>query len=89
MRLNGVIASPSFATWTEGPAVDIDALTRTADGKPRCAVITLSHLTDQERQFVVTLILSKLITWMRSQPGSSDLRMMLYMDEVFGFLPPT
>lgn len=89
MRLNGVIASPSFATWTEGPAVDIDALTRTSDGKPRCAVITLSHLTDQERQFVVTLILSKLITWMRGQPGSSDLRLMLYMDEVFGFLPPT
>ena len=89
MRLNGVIASPSFATWTEGPPVDIDAMTRTADGKPRCAVITLSHLTDQERQFVVTLILSKLITWMRGQPGSGDLRLLLYMDEVFGFLPPT
>ncbi len=89
MRLNGVIASPSFATWTEGPAVDIDALTRTDDGRPRCAVITLSHLTDQERQFVVTLLLSKLITWMRGQPGSGDLRLLLYMDEVFGFLPPT
>ncbi|MCP3939475.1 MAG: hypothetical protein GY708_29360, partial [Actinomycetia bacterium] len=89
MRLNGVIASPSFATWTEGPAIDIDALTRTDDGRPRCAVVTLSHLTDQERQFVVTLLLSKLITWMRGQPGSGDLRLLLYMDEVFGFLPPT
>jgi len=89
MRLNGVIASPSFAAWTEGPAVDIDTLTRTSDGRPRAAVITLSHLSDQERQFVVTLILSKLITWMRSQPGSGDLRLLLYMDEVFGFLPPT
>lgn len=88
MRLNGVIASPSFSAWTEGPAIDIDAMTRTTDGRPRCAVITLSHLTDEERQFVVTLILSKLITWMRGQSGSSDLRMMLYMDEVFGFLPP-
>ncbi len=89
MRLNGVIASPSFAAWTEGPDVDIDALTRTTDGRPRAAVITLSHLSDQERQFVVTLILSKLITWMRSQPGSGELRLLLYMDEVFGFLPPT
>jgi len=89
MRLNGVIASPSFAAWTEGPDVDIDALTRTADGRPRAAVITLSHLSDQERQFVVTLILSKLITWMRSQAGSGNLRLLLYMDEVFGFLPPT
>ena len=89
MRLNGVIASPSFAAWTEGPAIDIDSLTRTSDGRPRCAVITLSHLSDDERQFVVTLILSKLITWMRAQSGSGDLRMLLYMDEVFGFLPPT
>ena len=89
MRLNGVIASPSFAAWTEGPAIDIDAMTRTSDGRPRCAVITLAHLSDDERQFVVTLILSKLITWMRAQSGSSDLRMLMYMDEVFGFLPPT
>ncbi|NOX28964.1 MAG: hypothetical protein GXP35_02765 [Actinobacteria bacterium] len=89
MRLNGVIASPSFAAWTEGPPIDIDAITRTDDGRPRCAVITLSHLSDEERQFVVTLILSKLITWMRAQSGSGDLRLLLYMDEVFGFLPPT
>ncbi len=89
MRLNGVIASPSFSAWAEGPAIDIDTLTRTSDGGPRAAVITLSHLSDQERQFVVTLILSKLITWMRSQAGSGDLRLLLYMDEVFGFLPPT
>ncbi len=89
MRLNAVIASPSFAAWSEGPPIDIDRLTRTDDGRPRAAVISLGHLTDTERQFVVTLILSRLITWMRAQPGSGDLRLLIYMDEVFGFLPPT
>lgn len=89
MRLNGVIASPSFAAWVEGPELDIDALTRTSDGRPRAAVMSLGHLSDQERQFVVTLILSKLTTWMRAQAGSGDLRLLVYMDEVFGYLPPT
>ncbi|HXV95322.1 MAG TPA: hypothetical protein VD695_02140 [Gaiellaceae bacterium] len=34
-------------------------------------------------------MLSKLVTWMRGQPGTSDLRALVYMDEVFGFVPPT
>jgi len=61
----------------------------TADGDPRAAIVYLAHLSDDERQFVVTLMLSKLITWMRTQPGSGDLRVLVYMDEVFGFAPPT
>ncbi|MDG2111461.1 MAG: ATP-binding protein, partial [Actinomycetota bacterium] len=89
MRLNGVIASPSFATWVEGAPLDIDSLTRSDDGRPAAAVISLGHLSDEERQFVVTLVMGKLITWMRSQPGSGDLRLLVYMDEVFGYLPPT
>ena len=89
MRLNGVIASPSFASWTEGPPIDPASLLYTSDGKPRAAIITISHLSEEERQFVVALVLSKLITWMRGQSGTSDLRAMVYMDEVFGFMPPT
>ncbi len=89
MRLNGLLASPSFGAWMEGPALDIDQLLRTPDGKPRCAIITTAHLSDEERQFVTTLVLSKLVTWMRKQSGTTDLRAMLYMDEVMGYLPPT
>ena len=62
---------------------------KTPDGKPRCAIVTTAHLSDQERQFVTTLILSKLVTWMRRQSGTTDLRALLYMDEVAGYLPPT
>ena len=60
-----------------------------SDGKPRCAIITTAHLSDEERQFVTSLVLTKLVTWMRRQSGTTDLRAMLYMDEVAGYLPPT
>jgi Helicase HerA, central domain len=89
LRLNALVASPSFAAWDAGQPLDPATLLRTREGKPRCAIVYLAHLTDAERQFVVTLVLSKLVTWMRGQPGTSDLRALAYMDEVFGFVPPT
>ena len=89
MKLNGLLASPGFGTWMEGATLDIASLLWDANGKSQAAIMYLAHLSDEERQFVVTLILSKLITWMRSQPGSGDLRALAYMDEVFGFVPPT
>src|SRR6185436_15831422 len=89
LKLNALVASPSFAAWGAGQALDPATLLRTPEGKPRCAIVYLAHLGDQERQFVVTLVLSKLVTWMRGQPGTSDLRTLVYMDEVFGFVPPT
>jgi Helicase HerA, central domain len=89
MQLNGLLASPAFAAWAAGPPLDIDSMMFGPDGKPRCAIITTAHLSDEERQFVTSLVLSKLVTWMRRQSGTTDLRAMLYMDEVAGYLPPT
>ena len=88
MRLNGLLASPSFADWMEGDDLDIESLLW-KDSEPQAAVMYLAHLSESERQFVVTMIFSKLITWMRTQPGSNDLRVLAYMDEVYGFVPPT
>ncbi|MDH3704873.1 MAG: DUF87 domain-containing protein [Acidimicrobiia bacterium] len=88
LKLNGLIASPSFAGWVQGEPLDVAAMLDTAQG-PRASIISLAHLSDEERLFVVTLVLSKLITWMRSQPGTPELRALVYMDEVFGFVPPT
>jgi len=89
LRLNNLVASLSFAAWRSGPALDIASMLWTPEGKPRAAILYLAHLSDAERQFAVTLALSRLVTWMRSQPGSSELRALVYMDEVFGFVPPT
>jgi len=89
MKLNGLAASPAFAAWSEGVPLDIDAMLFQPNGDPRAAVVNIHHLSEEERQFVVTLLLSKVVTWMRSQQGSDDLRVLIYMDEVFGFVPPT
>ncbi len=88
LKLNGLLASPAFAAWTEGAPLDIASLLDTTDGA-KTSVFSLSHLADAERQFVVTLLLSKVITWMRAQPGTPELRALIYMDEVFGYVPPT
>jgi hypothetical protein len=89
MRLNGLVASPSFAEWIQGEPVDMDSLLRAPDGRPRASIVYLSHLSESERVFVVTLLLSKLVTWMRRQSGTSDLRALVYADEVMGLAPPT
>ena len=88
MKLNGLLASPSFAAWLEGVPLDIDSMIG-GTGPTKAAVVYMSHLSDPERQFLVTLLLSKMVTWVRQQPGTSELRALIYMDEVFGFARPT
>jgi hypothetical protein len=89
MKLNGLLASPAFGPWSQGAPLDIASMLWDEQGRPSCSVVYLAHLSDEERQMVVSLILSKLTTWMRTQPGSAELRALVYMDEVFGFVPPT
>lgn len=89
MRLNGLMASPSFAEWMQGEPLDIDTLMYAPDGRPRASIIHLAHLSETERLFVVTLLLSKFVTWMRKLPGTSELKALIYADEVMGFAPPT
>jgi len=88
MKLNNLLASPSFAGWREGEPLDIGRLLYAPDGKPRLAVASIAHLNDAERMFFVTILLNEALSWMRSQPGTGSLRALLYMDEVFGYFPP-
>jgi hypothetical protein len=89
MRLNNLLASPAFAAWTEGEPLDIQRLLYTDAGKARLSILSIAHLSDAERMFFVTTLLSETLGWMRTQPGTSSLRAILYMDEVFGYFPPT
>ncbi|MEO8307589.1 MAG: ATP-binding protein [Pseudomonadota bacterium] len=89
LAINSLLASPRFATWTKGEPLDAQRLLFTPEGKPRIAIISIAHLSDPERMFVVTLLLNEVVNWMRRQPGTSSLRAILYMDEIFGFFPPT
>ena len=88
MVLNNILASPAFETWRDGQPLDIASMLYTADGRPRHSIFYLAHLSDAERMFFVTLLLSAVETWMRMQKGATSLRALLYMDEIFGYLPP-
>jgi hypothetical protein len=88
MQLNGLLASPGFQGWMDGDPLDIGAMLYTPAGKPRLSIFSIAHLSDAERMFFVTILLSAVLGWMRTQPGTSSLRALIYMDEVFGFFPP-
>jgi len=89
LRFNNLLASPGFATWLEGTPLDIARMLHTPAGKPRISIFSIAHLGDAERMFFVSLLLNQTLGWMRSQKGTTSLRALLYMDEIFGYLPPT
>jgi hypothetical protein len=89
LALNGLVASPGFSTWLEGEPLDVKRLLYTDAGKPRISILSIAHLGDSERMFFVTLLLNELVSWMRTQPGTGSLRAIFYMDEIFGFFPPS
>jgi hypothetical protein len=88
MQLNNLLASPGFSQWMEGVPLDVGSLLYTPQGKPRVAIISIAHLSDAERMFVVALVLNNALAWMRQQTGTTSLRAILYMDEIFGYFPP-
>jgi hypothetical protein len=88
MRLNNLMAAPTFQAWLSGAPLDVGRLLYTESGRPRVAIFSIAHLSDAERMFFVTLLLTETLSWMRSRPGTTSLRALLYMDEVFGYLPP-
>ena len=88
MSLNTLLASPGFSTWLTGEPLDVQRLLHTPEGKPRVSIVSIAHLSEAERMFVVTLLLNELVAWMRAQSGTTSLRALFYMDEVFGFFPP-
>lgn len=86
--LNNLLASPGFEAWMEGEPLDIQSLLYTAEGKPRMSVISIAHLSDSERMFFVSLLLNEILAWTRKQAGTTSLRAIVYMDEIFGYFPP-
>ena len=88
MSLNNLLAAPGFSAWMEGEALDLQQILHTPQGKPRVAIFSIAHLSDAERMFFVSLLLNQTLGWMRAQSGTTSLRAILYMDEIFGYFPP-
>ncbi len=89
MAVNSMLAAPGFASWRQGESLDAGKFLYTPDGKPRLAIFSIAHLSDDERMFFVSLLLNEVVSWTRAQSGTTSLRAILYMDEIFGYLPPT
>ncbi len=89
MKMNNLLASPGFSTWLNGDPLDIQRMLYTPEGKPRISIFSIAHLSDTERMFFVSLLMNQMLGWMRAQSGTSSLRALLYMDEIYGYLPPT
>lgn len=88
MLLNNLLAAPGFSSWLEGEPLDIQRILFTPEGKPRVAIFSIAHLNDAERMFFVSLMLNQILGWMRTQSGTTSLRAIFYMDEIFGYFPP-
>lgn len=88
MKLNNLLAAPGFQVWMQGEPLNTANLLYTNTGKPRCAVVSIAHLNDEERMFFVTMLLADILAWIRTQPGTGSLRAILYIDELFGYMPP-
>jgi hypothetical protein len=88
MTVNNLLAAPGFDAWLSGEALDVSKLLHSSSGKPQVSIFSIAHLSDTERMFFVSLLLGQIVSWMRSQSGTSSLRAVLYMDEIFGYFPP-
>jgi hypothetical protein len=88
MQLNNLLAAPGFNLWLEGDALYVDSLLHSSNGKPKVSIFYIAHLSDTQRMFFVSLLLNQIVGWMRTQSGTTSLRSILYIDEVFGYLPP-
>ncbi len=88
LLINNLLASPGFQPWLTGDPLDIDRMLYTGTGKPRVAIFSIAHLDDAQRMFFVSLLLNEVVAWMRTRSGTSSLRALVYMDEIFGYMPP-
>jgi hypothetical protein len=88
LRINSLLAAPGFEAWLEGEPLDIDRFLYDEQGKPRVSIFSIAHLSETQRMFTVSLLLTQLVNWMRTQQGTTSLRAICYMDEIFGYFPP-
>ncbi|RMF82940.1 MAG: DUF87 domain-containing protein, partial [Chloroflexi bacterium] len=88
MELNSIVAAPSFQSWIQGAPMDIQSLLYQPNGRPNVSIFYIAHLNEAERMFITTLLLENMLGWMRGLSGTTSLRALLYIDEMFGYFPP-
>lgn len=88
MAFNAILSAPSFGAWRTGVHLDPARLLDADGDRTPVSVFALAHLEEAERQFFVSLLLSRLLSWSRAQPGTDGLRALVFLDEASGYIPP-
>jgi len=88
LKFNALYASPQYKAWSAGDPISIPKLLYGNSGKPQISIVSIAHLEEKERVFFVSRLLNELVAWTRKQKGTSSLRALLYMDEIYGYFPP-
>jgi len=88
LKFNALYASPQYKAWSSGDPISVPKLLYGDGGKPQISIISIAHLEEKERVFFVSRLLNELVSWTRKQSGTSSLRALLYMDEIYGYFPP-
>jgi hypothetical protein len=89
MTLNNILASPAFQSWREGQSLDIQSLLYTAQ-RQAAPQHFLSCASLRWRAHVLRHTPTLRRRNMDAHPKRLHrLRALLYMDEIFGYLPPT
>lgn len=88
VKLNALLAAPTSKIWLSGQPIDIADMLYGSNGKPKVSIFSIAHLDDDIRMFFVTLLMNHIVSWMRTQSGTSSLRTLVYMDECAGYFPP-
>ncbi len=90
--LNTLLVSPTFINWRQGASLRIGEWLKPshqrADGKTPLVIVSVAHLDDDDRALVLGVLLEEFLSWVRSLPGTQELRALLVFDEVYGYLPP-
>ena len=89
MQLNNLLAAPGFEAWLEGEPLDPAGAALHAGRASRgCRSSRSPTSATPSGCSSSSLLLNQIVGWMRAQPGTTSLRALLYMDEIFGYFPP-
>jgi hypothetical protein len=80
-ELASLAADPVIGCFSVGAGLDLE-------GGPPLKVVYLAHLPEGLRMLAVSLLLSRVYSWMVSKGGSERLKLAVVFDEARGYLPP-
>lgn len=71
--------------WLHGEVLDLHRL---VGGRPQIAVMTMRHLSEDDRLFFTSAVMNRVVDFMFETTSSQRLKLLVTLDEARGYLPP-